>query len=186
MLAECLWLTHSFFMPKTREQKGKELSDLQHELSGMKSMVVTQYTSLTVHQAQQLQKECRAVNVRYLTIKKNLLGVALKPYAWMSVESKSLPGSVSVMIAHEDEVAPAKVLDGFMKVNPVIQPLGGMLEGRWIDAAQVRALGKLPSRQELLGQAVGSIAAPLSGLVRTLSGVMRQFVYTLSAIQEKK
>ena len=51
---------------------------------------------------------------------------------------------------------------------------------------EVMALALLPSREQLLGQVVGTIAAPLSGFVRVLNGNVSGLVYALSAIAEKK
>ena len=61
-----------------------------------------------------------------------------------------------------------------------------MLEGRFIDAAKVKALAELPSKQQLLGQLVGTLNAPISGFVNVLAGNIRGLVTALNAIKEQK
>ncbi len=61
-----------------------------------------------------------------------------------------------------------------------------MLEGAFIDGAKVNALSKLPSKQQLLGQLVGTLNAPVSGFVNVLAGNIRGFVTVLNAIKDQK
>ena len=64
--------------------------------------------------------------------------------------------------------------------------LGGILENKFINATQVADLAKLPSKQELYAKIVGSINAPVSGFVNALAGNLKNLVYALSAIKDKK
>ena len=61
-----------------------------------------------------------------------------------------------------------------------------MLSGKAMSPAEIEDLAKLPSREELLAKMLGSMNAPVTGLVMVLSGVMRSFVCALNAIREKK
>jgi large subunit ribosomal protein L10 len=70
--------------------------------------------------------------------------------------------------------------------NERLDFLGGILEGKFIDAAQVKFLADLPSREELYAKLVGSINAPVSGFVNALAGNLRNLVGVLNAIQTKK
>jgi large subunit ribosomal protein L10 len=63
--------------------------------------------------------------------------------------------------------------------------VGGIMNSLLIDATAVKSLARLPSKQELLGQVVGTIAAPVSGFVRVLAGNLRGFVQVLSAMSKK-
>ena len=62
----------------------------------------------------------------------------------------------------------------------------GALGGKLLDPAQVEALAKLPSREQLLGQLLSVLVGPMRNLVGVLSGVPRSFVQVLHAIEEKK
>jgi large subunit ribosomal protein L10 len=75
----------------------------------------------------------------------------------------------------------------FSKTNGALEILGAIDEdGKVLSKEEVMALALLPSREQLLGQVVGTIAAPLSGFVRVLNGNVSGLVYALSAIAEKK
>jgi len=90
-----------------------------------------------------------------------------------------------VAFGYQDEVAPAKILNDFAKNNEHLKILGGILENKFIDKMSVISLAKLPSKQELLGQLVGTIAAPMSGMLNVLQGNLRGLVRVLSIINNQ-
>jgi large subunit ribosomal protein L10 len=104
----------------------------------------------------------------------------------VSVDEKMLEGSILTAVGLQDEVAPAKLVHEFFKDRESIRMVGGILEGKVMDAASVIQLAKLPSKQELLAKVVGSLNAPASGFVRVLSGNLRGLLYALQAIKDRK
>ncbi|MNC48748.1 50S ribosomal protein L10 [compost metagenome] len=75
----------------------------------------------------------------------------------------------------KDVVAPAKVLVDFAKKNDKLQIKGGVVEGRVVDAAQLKALADLPSREGLLSMLLSVLQAP-----------MRNFALAVKAVSEKQ
>ena len=102
------------------------------------------------------------------------------------IDPRNIAGNFGTAIAFDDEVAPARVMMTFAKQHEALRMIAGVLEGKLLDREAVLALAKLPSKQELIGKAVGSIAAPLTGFVNVLAGNLRGLVYTLNAIRESK
>jgi large subunit ribosomal protein L10 len=104
---------------------------------------------------------------------------------------KDFDGQTAAVFGYDDEVSPAKIVAQFKKAqgkekeNSVFF-LGGILDGRFISATEVTALAQVPSRHELYAQMVGSFNAPISGFVNALAGNLKNLVYVLSAIKDKK
>ena len=63
---------------------------------------------------------------------------------------------------------------------------GAVVEGQVLTAAEAEAMKNIPPREVLIAQVVGGISAPLTGLVGGLQGVIRNLVYTLDAVKQKK
>ena len=61
----------------------------------------------------------------------------------------------------------------------------GVVEGNLLDAARVKAVADLPSRNAMLSLLLAGLQGPLAGLAGTLSGIVVKFVGTLIAIKEK-
>jgi len=173
-------------MPKTKIQKKEIITGLKKKLDDMKSAVFVNFSGIPVKEINELRNSCRDENVGYVVAKKTLLKKVLAARGFTDVSDDNFSGEVATVIGFEDEVTPAKLISAFAKNHEQMKILGGVLEGSLIDENKVKALAKLPSKPELLASVVGTIAAPLSGLVTVLSGNLRSLVYALKAIGEKK
>ena len=88
----------------------------------------------------------------------------------------------------DDPVAPAAALKEFLKENKTeaIAIKAGVLDGKVIDVAGVKALADLPSREQLLGMVAATLLAPISGLARALNGNIQNLAYALEAVRKQK
>lgn len=154
-------------MPKTRQEKADAIERLTKEFREAKSVVFADYQGLTVAKADTLRKNMREANVAYVVAKKSIITKAAKD-AGFDLNAKSFPGMLGAAFGHEDEVAPAKVLGDMTKDTP-IKLVGGVFEGAVVSQEKVVALSKLPSKIQLLGMLVGTIAAPMSALARVIN-----------------
>lgn len=174
-------------MPKTKEQKGVILRNLDEKIKNSKSIVFANFNALSAKSSESLRNELRKENSEYYVAKKTLLNKALTGKGLEEINAKDFDGKLAAIFGYEDEVAPAKVVDKFMKTNvDKIQFVGGFLENKFLSAAEVGQLAKLPSKQELYAKIVGSLNAPISGFVNVLGGSLKKLLYVLKAIEEKK
>ncbi len=174
-------------MPKTKEQKKEILHDLEDKLSRSKSIIFTGFNALGVKDNENLRQSLQDNQAEYLVAKKTLLSLALKNSLKIEVDSKQFEGKLATVFSYEDEVAGARAVAKFSKGKEnKVYFLGGILEGKLISQEQVIALAKLPSKEELYAQLLGSLNAPISGFVNVLAGSLRSLLYTLKAIEAKK
>lgn len=173
-------------MAKTREKKEKEVVKLADNFAKAKSIIFTSFDGLAVVESRQLRSNLRKEKVNYQVSKKTLLYKALKDAKLEDVNLKELRGNIGVAFGLEDEIAPAKLLVKFASTHEQLKIQEGFLNGRIIGAEKVMALAKLPGKQELIAMVVGTIKAPLNGLVNVLSGNIRGLVTVLKALEEKK
>ena len=134
---------------------------------------------------QQLRRSAGESNTRVMVAKNRLFKIAaMKVDHLKDVDFESLTGQLVYAFNSEDEVAPAQSLNAFAKENPQLEFVGAVNgEGEFFTAEQVKALADLPNKDQLRGQLVGTIAAPLSGFVSVLSGNMSGLVNVLNARQ---
>lgn len=176
-------------MPKSKVQKQEILRSLEKKIGEAKSIVFAGFNALGVKDNEVLRDQLGQVQGEYYVAKKTLLTLALKNQGLDSLDTKTLDGKIAAIFSYEDEVAAAKVVDIFRqdkeKANKLYF-LGGILEGKLLSKEDVEGLAKIPSKQELYAKLVGSINAPVSGFVNALAGNLRNLVYVLKAIEEKK
>jgi len=172
-------------MPKTREKKESLITKLDEQLASAKSAVLIDYKGLKVSETEELRKALRAKGAQFNIAKNTLVKIALKKHG-IEFDEAIFKKPVAIAFAMQDEVSPAKEIDLFAKKHEAVEILAGILENKMIDSASVKKLASLPSREELLAKAVGSIAAPLSGMVNVLAGNLRGLVNVLNSYKEKK
>lgn len=156
-------------MSKTRQEKEDIVRDLTNEFKNAVSVVFADYQGLSVVAADELRAKMRAADVSYIAAKKTLITRAAKD-AGVELDASTLGGMIGIAFGRTDEIAPARVLGEMAKTTP-IKLVGGIFEGVVVGEEKVIALSKLLSRQQLLGQVVGTIYAPVSAFVRTLNAI---------------
>lgn len=172
-------------MAVSRKEKESILSDLEEQLAGAKSIVFADYRGSTVKQVDNLRKKLRSENVSTKVAKVTLIRKALEKQG-VDVSAMDFKAPVAMLVSKEDEVGPARILVDFIKENKNVQVLLGVMDNKVLTSAEVKALAALPSKQELLGQVVRTINAPVSGFVNVLAGNLRSLVYVMNAIKESK
>lgn len=166
------------------------VAELTEQLKSAKGAVLTSYKGLTVAQDTQLRRELREAGVTYHVVKNTMLRFAAEKAGLEGLEPH-LEGTTAFAFSTEDAVAPAKVICDFIKKNKledteVLTVKVGAVEGKVIDAKEVKALASLPSREELIAKLLGSMNAPISNTVGVLQGVIRNAVYVFEAVRQQK
>ena len=167
-----------------RNEKAAVIEEVSGQLADAQSIVVAEYRGIDVGSITVLRKTAREQDV-YLRVLKNTLvrrSVTDTPFEGIS---EQLTGPLLYAIS-KDPVAAAKVLSDFAKTNDKIVLKAGALPGSVLDAEGVKALAKMPSREELLAKLLGTMQAPVAKFVRTLNEVPSKFVRGLAAVRDQK
>ena len=163
------------------------IESLINEFQLTSSMIITDYRGLTVDEISKLRRKIRPLGAEYKVVKNTLLKRAL-PEAGLPVQEDLLEGPTAIMIVNGDPVPATKALTEFSKDIrkdlPVIK--GGLLGTQELSAAQVVELSKLPSREEILGNVVGTIQSPIANTVMTLGAIMQNLIGTIEAYHSSK
>ena len=172
-------------MAKTRKEKEELVKSLEEKLDKAKSAVFADYKGLKVSESEELRGKVRAQNSEIMVIKNKLAKIALKNKG-IKVDEDIFARPIAITLSYQDEVAGAKEIDTFAKSHENLEILGGILENEFISADKVKQLAALPSKEDLYAKVVGTIAAPLSGMVNVLSGNIRGLVNVLSQVVSNK
>ena len=168
-----------------REQKEAVVSQVSERLSRARAVVLTDFRGLKVEQMTELRQQLREKGLDYMVVKNTLLRLASSGTPTEAL-LEGLEGPNGMAVGYDDPVELAKVLTEFAKTNPKFEVRKGLLEGKVIDSAQVEALSKLPSREVLLAQLLGTMNAVPQGLVTVMAGIVRSLLNVLKAIEDQK
>ena len=161
------------------------MEELRERLSRNPSLVVTEYRGLTVEELAELRKLLKGSDVEFKVVKNTLARLAVKGTEQEPL-LELLEGPVALAFAYGDTVKAAQSLTAYARRNPSLKIKGGFIEGRLVQAADVRAVATLPPREVLLARVVGGMQAPISGLVGVLSGTIRGLAQALKALAEQR
>ena len=165
-------------------QKEAAIAELKENIQKSNVAIMSQYKGIGAGDVTRLRATLRDENITY-KVYKNTLAKRVLDELNLSDASVFMDGPTAWAFS-EDPVAPAKILKEFSKKVKVIKMVGGILEGEVVNSDKLTKLADLPSREQLLGQVVGTIAMPLRNLVGTLSAVPRSMVNVVDAIRKKK
>ncbi len=169
-------------MAISRDKKNTLVAELTELFASAKATAGASYTTLTVAELQELRKSARENGVTIKVAKNRLVRVALSQNdKFKAADTSLLTGQLVYAFSDTDEVAPAQVLAKFAKKNPALQLVAGFDgNGASLDTATVNALANLPTKDQLRGQLVSVIAAPLTGFLGVANGAQRGFAQVLS------
>lgn len=173
-------------MPKTRLQKEESVVKYADKLGRARSVVFTDYKGLNMSQMSTLRNQLRDQGAEFTVTKNNLLDISLKQAGLPQLSDDVKSGPIATLFSFEDEVTPIKALVKTLKDAGVGKIKGGILESRFMDEFSIVRIANLPSKLELQAKVVGSLAAPLSGMVNVLQGNLRNLVYALDQIRINK
>lgn len=158
---------------KTLSAKKERVAQLVEMLKNSAAGVLVDYKGITVEEDTKLRKELREAGVSYFVEKNTILRFALKE-AGLDGITNVLEGTTAIAISNDDQTAPARILGKFAedcKGEKFFLKAGYIGEDVY-DEAGVKALSKIPSRETLLAQLVGSLQGPIQKLAATLQAVV--------------
>lgn len=152
------------------ELKQPIVDEIANSIKGAQSVVLVNYSGLTVEQDTILRKELRESGVHYKVYKNTMMHRA---FMGTDCESliKHLEGTNALAVSATDATAPARILAKYAKQFPKLELIAGVVEGTYNDQAGIQELSQIPSREELIGKLLGSMQAPIANLARVLSQI---------------
>jgi large subunit ribosomal protein L10 len=168
-----------------REQKAATIEALATEIDGSDAVFAVDYRGITVSQAAELRAKLREADATFQVVKNSLTERAADQVGAESLKTL-LSGPTALTFVRGDAALAAKAIADQARATQLLPFKGGLMDGEVLDADQIRAISRLPSREVLYGQLVGIVASPISGLVRTLGGLLGGLAVALGQVREKK
>ncbi|WP_298212051.1 50S ribosomal protein L10 [Ferrimicrobium sp.] len=168
-----------------RPAKVAVVDEVRSKLIANSVVFVTRYRGLKVADLQVLRAQLRSVAAEYKVFKNTLVRIAAVE-AGYEVLTELLTGPSGLVFSGLDAAATAKVLRDFSRTNESLVVKGALFGGQLLDQSAVFALANLPSREVLLAQLAGLIAAPMVSFASALNALPRDFAYGLKALVDQR
>lgn len=170
-----------------RQEKVAVVESTLERLNKAKAFIIAENRGLVIKDLETLRRSVKQKGGEAKVIKNTLFNIALKQKGIKFDGSKSLLEGPNIFIfSYGDEIELLKEIISFSKGNDKFVPKGIFLEGRVYEGPQLEVLSKLPPKEVLIARVVGGIAGPLISLVNVLQAPIRDLLYVLNNIKEKK
>jgi large subunit ribosomal protein L10 len=170
-----------------REQKTAVVEEVAAQIQGSEAVFAVDYRGISVPQAAALRDRLTEAGARFRVVKNTLtLLAADKAGAEPLKGVLEGPTAFTFVTAEDGDVAlAAKALAQFKREHNLLDFKGGVMNGEPLTAEQIADIARLPARDVLHGQVVGMIAAPITGLVRTLNALIAGLAIQLKQIADE-
>jgi large subunit ribosomal protein L10 len=165
-----------------KTEKELVVAELTERLRTAQSVIVADYRGLTMPQIDNLRTELLKHGAKFTVVKNTLTRRAAEAAgADALLALLEGPTAIAFLESEGDPVAVAKALGAAARETRVLEVRGGVLEGRVITAEDVESLAKLPPLDQLRGQVVGAVTAPLYAIVGLFNAPLRNLVGLIDA-----
>ncbi len=165
------------------EAKAAIIDELTDKLQRARSAVLMQTEGMTVAELTEMRRKLAGSGIEMHIVKNTLLRIASERAAYQDL-SKILAGQTTIALSYDDEVAPAKAVSEYLRTVRLAKPAtikAGILDHGPITVDQVEALSKVPPRDQLRAQVVGTVQGPLSQTYGVISAPLRDLINVLEA-----
>jgi large subunit ribosomal protein L10 len=168
-----------------RPEKTAKVEEIKQRFLDHKVIFLTDFSGLTVEEISSLRFLLRDMGAEYRVLKNTLTLLAIEDTEYEAM-SRFMVGPVAAAFTAGDPMAVAKELIAYSRKNPNLGIKGGYMEGKALEAGDIRSLATLPPREVLLARVTGAFKSPIYNLHNVISGPCRKLVYALQAVAESK
>jgi len=171
-------------MPRTREQKEKQVAVLTESLKSNEFGVLTDFTGLSMLDLDAFRDKAREKGITYNVVKAALLDIAAKDAGVKGIQAAKTGKSYALALGGKDEVGISKLVHEFAKASDGrVNIVAGIINREIVPAETIQQLALLPSYEELMARVVGSMNAPISNFVYGLNYNLQSFYNVIKALQ---
>jgi large subunit ribosomal protein L10 len=167
-----------------RDQKAAVVDEIAGQIQASQAIFAVDYRGISVEQAAELRERLRESQTRFRVVK-NSLSERAADQAGADNLKPLLVGPTALALVEGDAALAAKALNDAARALNLLEFKGGVMNGTTLSADEVRTIARLPAREVLHAQLVGTIAAPITGLVRTLNALIAGLAIQLKSIADQ-
>jgi large subunit ribosomal protein L10 len=167
-----------------RDEKAAVVDEIADQLGSAEAVYAVDYRGITVSQIAELRARLRDADTTFRIVKNSLTELAADKAGAADLKPM-LEGPTALALVRGDAALAAKALNDMARQLHILEFKGGLMNGGALSGAEIQSIARLPSRDVLNAQLVGTIAAPITGLVRTLNALIAGLAIQLQAIADQ-
>ena len=170
----------------TKQRKQEIVSELVEKFRNASGFYLVDFAGMKVSDSIRIRREFKKLSVDYRVAKNTLIQLAMKEVGEYQIPSEVFTGQTAIIFGYSDPVSPAKTLKE--QIDKFTKPLfkGAYIDGQFFDDKQLKKIASLPTKQDMMASIVGSLHAPISGIVDSINVVMRDLASVIEEVAKKQ
>lgn len=152
------------------ELKKPIVDEIFNILDGSATAVLVDHRGLTVAEDTELRKTLREAGIQYKVFKNTFIRFAIKDTPNEEL-GQLLDGPSALAVCKDDATACARELVKFAKTHAKLELKGGIVDGKYCNPDELKAVANIPSKEVLLGRLLGSMQSPITNMARVLKQI---------------
>jgi large subunit ribosomal protein L10 len=153
-------------------------------LKRSEAVILVEYTGVNMKSLDAIRAKIRESGGEFHVVKNTLVRRVFAEIG-MDMPADYLVKSTALSFAFTDPASTAKALTDATKGNEFVKVKGGLMGGKALSAAEVKALSDLPPLPVMRATLLGVLQAPAGKLVRTIAEPARGLAAVVKAFTEK-
>ncbi len=170
----------------TKQRKEEIVAELVEQIKNSNCYYFIDYKSMPVKQMEVLRNQLKGKDTTLRVAKNTLITRAFNEVEGVDLPFEKLEGMTALITSNEDPLAAAKILKELVDKNKMPGFKGAVVEGQFFGDQQLKALAEMPSKPEIIASILGSLDAPISGIVGAINAVMRDLASVVEAVAKKQ
>ena len=169
-----------------KNEKAEIIAEAKELIENSSALYLTDYSKINVADISDIRNQFRKEGVKYKVFKNTLFKRALDKSGKFEKLADHLEGMTGFAFASTNPVAPAKIIKKYFDASQKLSLKACYIETEFFDGSRLSELAALPTKQEVIAGILGSLNSPASGIVGSISAVIRELVSVVDEVSKKK
>jgi large subunit ribosomal protein L10 len=169
-----------------KNEKAEIIAEAKELIDNASAVYLTDYSKINVADISDIRNQFRKEGVSYKVFKNTLFKRALVESGRFEKLANHLEGMTGFAFASTNPVAPAKIIKKYFDASQKLALKACYIETEYYDGSKLNELASLPTKQEVIAGILGSLNSPASGIVGSISAVIRELVSVVDEVSKKK
>jgi large subunit ribosomal protein L10 len=169
-----------------KNEKAELIAEAKELIQNASAVYLTDYSMINVSDISEIRNQFRKDGVKYRVFKNTLFKRALVESGKFEKLADHLEGMTGFAFASTNPVAPAKIIKKYNDTSQKFPLKACYIETQYYDGKKLKELAELPTKEEVIAGILGSLNSPASGIVGSISAVIRDLVSVIDEVSKKK
>ncbi len=171
-------------MAKNKAEKTKLLDQYKKAIKEKNGYIIVNSDKLDSDTLFNLRRQLKESGSNFSVIKNTVFKIALQEEK-QPLETQDFTGASAIITFDDDPINAAKFLKEAQKEMEILEARYGVIENEYISSDKVMELADIPPKEVLYAKLLGSLNAPLSGIMNSLTGNVKGFIRVTQSLSEK-